>query len=222
MWVQAAPPPATRCVLEEATRRFIAPPAAAANWPAVNTTFRAPLRQLRVDVDRDKALLLGVPVQDVYGAIQAQFGVARREPVPDQYGRVWQVVLESAHRSTAASRRTSVAATPFRQGAIVRRRLLVTTCRVTGPDVLPRFNGLPPPRSTATRRPVTAPVRPCSALQEVARDTLPPGFTIAWSGLACARKPTGRHLRAGLRARPAGGVPGAGGAVTSPGDCRWR
>ena len=57
------------------TQQFLAKARAARpSWPASTRTFRANTQQLQVDVDRDKAMLLGVPVQDVYSAIQAQFG----------------------------------------------------------------------------------------------------------------------------------------------------
>ena len=60
----------------------------------MNSTFHAVSQQLRVDVDRDKAVLLGVPVQDVYSAIQAQFGSVQVSQY-NQYSRVWNVVLQS-------------------------------------------------------------------------------------------------------------------------------
>ena len=50
--------------------------------------------QLRAEVDREKATLLGVPVQDVYSAIQAQFGSLTASQF-NQFSRVWWVVLQS-------------------------------------------------------------------------------------------------------------------------------
>ena len=46
------------------------------------------------DVDREKAMLLQVPVQDVYSAIQAQFGSLTASQF-SQFSRVWWVIVQS-------------------------------------------------------------------------------------------------------------------------------
>ena len=52
---------------------------------------------MSADVNRDKATLLGVQVQDVYSAIQAQFGSLTSSQF-NQYSRVWCVILQSDAR----------------------------------------------------------------------------------------------------------------------------
>ena len=53
----------------------------------MNTTINTRSRQLLVDVDRDKAESLGVPVQDVYTTLQTLFGSLYVEPVPEEQPR---------------------------------------------------------------------------------------------------------------------------------------
>ena len=45
-------------------------------------------------MDRSKAVLLGVPVGDVYSALQAQFGSIVASQFT-QYSRVWNVILQA-------------------------------------------------------------------------------------------------------------------------------
>jgi multidrug efflux pump len=45
-------------------------------------------------VDRSKAVLLGIPVDDAYGALQGKFGSMQVSQY-NQYSRVWNVVLQS-------------------------------------------------------------------------------------------------------------------------------
>jgi acyl-[acyl carrier protein]--UDP-N-acetylglucosamine O-acyltransferase len=52
-----------------------------AELAGLNTTFRANTVQLRAEVDREKTTLLGVPISDVYSAIQAQFGSLMATPM---------------------------------------------------------------------------------------------------------------------------------------------
>ncbi|MBS0341802.1 MAG: efflux RND transporter permease subunit, partial [Proteobacteria bacterium] len=60
--------------LEELTRAIIAKTRERKELQGVSSTINTRSRQLMVDVDRDKAESLGVPVQDVYSTLQTLFG----------------------------------------------------------------------------------------------------------------------------------------------------
>ncbi len=74
--------------LAEATRVFIAK----AELADLNTTLNAASRRLFADVDREKAETLGVPVQEVYAALQTLFGSLYVSQY-NKYSRVWHVIL---------------------------------------------------------------------------------------------------------------------------------
>jgi multidrug efflux pump subunit AcrB len=59
---------------DEAVKAFIAKARQRPELQGVNTTFRASSQQLFVDLDRNKAEVLGVPVQDVFQTMQTLFG----------------------------------------------------------------------------------------------------------------------------------------------------
>ena len=80
--------------LDGVMQEFIAKARQRPELTGLATTFRANTQQLRADVDRDKATLLGVPVQDVYSAIQAQFGSLTASQY-NQFSRVWWVIVQS-------------------------------------------------------------------------------------------------------------------------------
>ena len=67
--------------LYDITQQFLAKARQRPELTGLTTTFRASSQQLRAEVDRSKAVLLGVPVQDVYSALQAQFGSIQVESV---------------------------------------------------------------------------------------------------------------------------------------------
>jgi multidrug efflux pump len=60
--------------LAEVVERIIAKARTRPELAWVNTTIRANGQQLLGDVDREKAEVLGVPVQDAYGTLQTMFG----------------------------------------------------------------------------------------------------------------------------------------------------
>ena len=188
-WIQdtAAGEPAR---LEEITRQFIAKAAGRPELAALSTTFRARARQLSADVDRDKTNLLGVPVQDVYSAIQAQFGSLTVSQY-NEFSRVWWVILQSDPKYRQKPEDLTRLYTRSNQGEMVPLSAVVTTRWVTGPDLLPHFNGFPAAKVNGNAAPGYSTGQAIAAMEEVAREVLPRGYTFAWSGLAFEEKKAG-------------------------------
>jgi multidrug efflux pump len=156
----------------------------------MNSTFRSSSQQLRADVDRSKAELLGVPVQDVYSALQAQFGSIMVSQY-SQYSRVWNVILQS----DASFRRTPADITRLytrsNKGQMVPLSALVTTHFVTGPDLIPHFNGFPAAQVTGGAAPGFSSGEAIKIMEQIAREVLPQGYSFSWSGMAYEEKKSG-------------------------------
>jgi multidrug efflux pump len=156
----------------------------------LSSTFRAASQQLRADVDRAKAVLLGVQVADVYSAMQAQFGSIQVSQF-NQYSRVWNVVLQS----DAPYRRTpddlTRLYTKSASGQMVPLSAVVTTKYVTGPDLVPHFNGFPAAQMTGAAAPGYSSGAAIKAMEEAAAEVLPQGYDFAWSGMAYEEKKSG-------------------------------
>ncbi len=176
--------------LDDLTQEVIRKAAARAELAAVHTTFRATTQQLRADVNREKATLLGVPVEDVYSAIQAQFGSLTVSQF-NQFSRVWWVILQSDAKYRQTPDDLTRLYTRSRQNQMVPLSALVTTGWVTGPDLLPHFNGFPAAKITGNAAPGYSSGQAIAAMEAVAGEVLPPGYTFAWSGLAFEEKKSG-------------------------------
>ena len=155
----------------------------------VNTTFNANSQQLRADVDREKAMLLQVPVQDVYSAIQAQFGSLTASQF-SQYSRVWWVIVQSdaAFRQTPGD--LTRLYTRSNQGKMVPLSALVSTEWTAGPDLLPHFNGFPAAKVIGNAAAGYSSGQAIATMEALARE-LPPSYSFAWSGLAFEEKQSG-------------------------------
>jgi multidrug efflux pump len=68
---------------------------------------------------------------------------------------------------------------------------LVTTRWVTGPDLLPHFNGFPAAKVNGNAASGYSSGQAIAAMEEVALEVLPHGYTFAWSGLAFEEKKSG-------------------------------
>jgi multidrug efflux pump len=188
-WVQdkASGDPAR---LYEVTQQLLAKARERPELSGLNSTYRAVSQQLRAEVDRAKTVLLGVPVQDVYSALQAQFGSIQVSQF-NQYSRVWNVVLQS----DAPFRRTPDDLTRLYTrstgGQMIPLSALVTTSYVSGPDLVPHFNGFPAAQVTGGAAPGRSSGDAITAMEAVAAQVLPSGYGFAWSGLANEEKQSG-------------------------------
>src|SRR4029079_7591703 len=109
---------------------------------ALATTYRSNTQQLRAVVDRDKTTLLGISIQDVYSAIQAQFGSLTASQF-NQFSHVWWVIVQSDARFRQNPEDLTRLYTRNNQNQMVPLSSVVRTSWTAGPDVLPHFNGFP-------------------------------------------------------------------------------
>jgi multidrug efflux pump len=176
--------------LDAVVQEFLAKARQRPELTGLASTFRANTQQLRADVDRDKATLLGVPIQDVYSAIQAQFGSLTASQY-NEFSRVWWVVLQSDARFRQDPRDLTRLYTRGSQNQMVPLSALVTTRWVSGPDLLPHFNGFPAAKVIGSNSTAYSSGQAINAMQDVAAEVLPPGYTFAWSGIAFDEKQSG-------------------------------
>jgi multidrug efflux pump len=169
--------------LFELTQGFLAEARKRPELAGLNTTFRASSQQLRATVDRSKAVLLGVPVGDVYSALQAQFGSIVASQFT-QYSRVWNVILQADAPYRQTPNDISKLYTKSTNGKMIPLSAVVSTEYTVGPDLVPHFNGFPAAQVTGGAAPGYSSGDAINAMQEVAAKALPEGYGFAWSGMA--------------------------------------
>ncbi len=104
---------------------------------------------MRAEVDRSKAVLLNVPVEDVYSALQAQFGSLQVSQF-NQYSRVWNVYIQSDAPYRRSPDDITRLYTRSDNGKMVPLSAVVTTSYVSGPDLVPHFNSFPAAQVTGS------------------------------------------------------------------------
>jgi multidrug efflux pump len=176
--------------LDELTQLFLSKARQRPELTALSTTFRATSQQLSADVNREKASLLGVPVKDVYSAIQAQFGSLSVSQF-NEFSRVWWVVLQSDPKYRQDPADLTRLYTRSNQNVMVPLSALITTRWVAGPDLLPHLNGFPASKVNGSAAPGYSSGQAIAAMEEVAHEILPQGYAFAWTGLAFEEKQSG-------------------------------
>jgi multidrug efflux pump len=175
---------------DEAVRAFLAKARQRSELAGVTTTFRASTQQLFVDLDRNRAEVLGVAVQDAFQTMQSYFGSSVAGQFT-QYSRVWWVVLQAdgAYRANPAD--FDKVYVRSRSGTMVPLSALMTVRYVAAPKLMERFNGFPAVKVTGEPAPGYSSGQAIAAMEAVAAEALPGGFASAWAGQALQEKESG-------------------------------
>jgi multidrug efflux pump len=174
----------------QAVQAFIAAARQRPELAGVNTTYRGATQQLFVDLDRNRAEVLGVPVQDAFQAMQSFFGSSVAGQF-SQFSRVWWVVLQADGEYRANPEDFNKVYVRSRSGAMVPLAALITVRYVAAPKLIERFNGFPAVKITGGPAEGFSSGQALAAMEDVARETLPGGFGFAWAGQALQEKKSG-------------------------------
>lgn len=177
--------------LAQVTNDFIA---ALGKHPALtglNTFYRPTVPQLRVEVDREKALSLGVPVSDVFTALQAQMGSLYVNDF-NKSGRTYRVTIQAdaAYRAKPEDL-GNVYVRSSTTDSMIPLKALIKVDSIIGPEQLERYNGYIAAKILGSAKPGYSSGEAIGAVEQVARDTLPAGYGIEWTGQAFQEKRTG-------------------------------
>ncbi|HYI10917.1 MAG TPA: multidrug efflux RND transporter permease subunit [Thermoanaerobaculia bacterium] len=173
--------------LEENIQKFLTAARERPELASANSTFRAAVPQVYVDVDRDKALKQGVPVNEVYQTLQTFLGGSFVNQF-NRFGRQWRVFLQAE----AADRLTPEAIGQFfvrnNDGNMVPLSALVTIRQTSGAEYTTRFNLYRAAQVTGAAAPGYSSGQAMAALEEVAAQVLPREMGYDWSDLSFQEK----------------------------------
>ena len=153
----------------------------------VNSALRAVVPQVFADVDRDKALKLGVDVRDVYSALQIILGGIYVNDF-NRFGRQWKVYLQGDSQYRVRSEDMGKFFVRNSDGGMVPLSTLVSTRDTNGPEFTVRFNLFRAAEITGQPAPGYSSGQALAAVEEVAREVLPPEIGYAWNTLAFQQK----------------------------------
>jgi len=179
--------------LFEVTQSFLGALRENPRLTGINSFFRPTVPQLKVEVDREKAMTLGVPVQDVFDALSSTMAALYVNDF-NKFGRTFrvQVQADAPYRSQPEDLgAVYVRSTMTRE--MIPLKALIRVANVVGPEQLDRFNGFVAARVLGNGRPGVSSGEAIKAVEDTAARALPEGYQIAWSGQAYQEKRTGRQ-----------------------------
>lgn len=149
-----------------------------------STFFRATVPQLRVDVEREKALALGVPIDDIFTTLQATMGTLYVNDF-NKFGRTYRVMMQADTQFRARPEDLgNMYVRSAKSGEMVPLKAVITVSEVIGPEQLERFNGFVAAKILGSGKAGVSSSDAILAAEQVAAEKLPDGFELAWSGQA--------------------------------------
>ncbi len=169
--------------LSQAAQRVIQAANRRPELRGVSTTFSTTVPQYRIDVDRDKAKALGVPIATIFDTMQSTFGSLYVNDFT-LFGRTYRVSLssEGAFRESPEDLRHVYVRSG--NGTMVPLNVLLSVSRIVGPDVVDRFNIFPAAKIQGNPAPDYSSGQALAAIREVVAQTLSSDYTIGWTGSA--------------------------------------
>lgn len=149
----------------------------------VRTTFSTKTPQYEAILDRDKAHTMQVPINDAFAAMQATFGSLYVNDF-NLFGRTFRVNLQSEGEYRESAENLKDVFVRSRTGEMVSLANLIEFKRITGADVVDRFNLFPAAKLMGEPKPGYTSGDAMNALQEVVDQVAPEGFTLGWVGEA--------------------------------------
>jgi len=170
-------------LLDQNLQKFLAAARQRPELAGVFSQFSTNTPQLYADVDRDKVLKQGVAVGDVYQTMQAYFGGLFLNQF-NRFGRQWRVFLQAEGEERLSERDIEQYYVRNNDGQMVPLSSLVTTRRISGPEYTNRFNVYRAAQVIGGAAPGYSSGQAMAALEEVAKQTLPPEISYDWADLS--------------------------------------
>ncbi len=177
--------------LEQVTRDFIAAARHRPELTGLDSRFSASQQQIYVDVDRERAELLGVRVASIYGTLLAYFGSVEAGNFIKN-GRISRVILQAdAEYRDKPDDLTRIFVRSATTQAVMPLSAVASIRYTTGPGDLPHFNGFPAATVNGFKAPGYSSGQAIAAMEAVARQVLPAGYAFDWGGQEREEKQSG-------------------------------
>lgn len=153
-------------------------------------SFQVNAPQVRVDLDRVKAKTQGIPLTEVFETLQVNLGSLYANDF-NRFGRTYRVIVQADE--PFRTQVDDIARLKVRNaaGEMVPLAALAAIATSSGPDRVMHYNGYPSVDITGGPAPGYSSGQATAAIEQILRETLPPGMVFEWTDLTYQEKQAG-------------------------------
>ena len=156
------------------------------------SSFRMGVPQIYLDIDREKALKIGVPLSGIFETLQTSLGSTYVNDF-NLFNRTFQVSTQADARFRLQESDILRLETRNVNGEMVPLSTLVSSRSTIGPDRVTRYNLYPSATINGAPRPGVSSGEALKIMEAAANDKLPPGIGYEWTGMSFQEKRVGRE-----------------------------
>ncbi len=169
--------------LAQNTMKFIKAANERAEITSAFTTFQAGVPQRFMDIDREKALKLGVQLNELYTTVGAFMGGAYVNDFT-RFGRLYKTFIQAEPKYRLDESQMSNFFIKNNEGNMVPLSTITSIKPISGPDYTNRFNLLRSVEVTGSPSSGFTSAQAMAALEEVAKEILPTDMTYSWNAMS--------------------------------------
>ena len=144
------------------------------------SSFRIQVPQMDIDIDREQALIQGIPLDEVFNALQVYLGSMYVNDF-NLFGRTYQVNAQADADYRQDPEQILNLKVRNRMGEMVPLGSVLTVTPTTGPDRVMHYNGYPTAELNGSPAPGYSSDQAQHAIEAILAETLPNGIEFEWT-----------------------------------------
>lgn len=154
---------------------------------STNTSYRANVPQLFVDINREKVKVLGLPLSSVFNSLQTYMGSTYVNDF-NKFGRTYQVRVQADNSFRADPERMKDLEARNSAGRMVPLGTVIDLHKTVGPQVVVRYNLYPAAAVNGQAAPGASSGEALDRMEQLAAAKLPTGLGYEWTAMSFQEK----------------------------------
>jgi multidrug efflux pump len=157
------------------------------------SSFRVQVPQFDLDIDRERAMLLGLPLESVFDTLQVYLGSLYVNDV-NLFGSTYQVIAQAEADKRLDPEHILNLKVRNQQGQMIPLSAIMDVHSTIGPDRVMRYNGYPTAELNGSPAPGFSSDQAQAAIEEVLAQTLPEGMAFEWTEVTYQQELAGNTM----------------------------
>ena len=152
--------------------------------------YSTSIPQIKLDIDRDKARTLNVPINNVFQGLQIYLGGLQVNDF-NLFGRTYKVMLQAEQDFRKTPESINDIFIRSNDNSMVPMSTISKISMTTGPDILQRYNMFRTAEINGANGPGVSTGQALDIMEDLAGKELPQGFGFEWTSIAYQEKEAG-------------------------------
>ncbi len=152
--------------------------------------YRTSIPQIKLDIDREKARTLNIPISDVFQGLQIYLGGLQVNDF-NLFGRTYKVMLQAEQDFRKTPESINDIYLRSGDGSMVPMSTISKISMMTGPDILQRYNMFRTAEINGSNAPGISTSQALKIMEDLSEKELPQGYGFEWTGMAYQEKEAG-------------------------------